>query len=263
MSPSRQNEAAAVPAPDPECVVKVIDLKKSYGSVEVLRGVSLQVRRGEVVTIIGPSGSGKSTFLRCLNLLEVPTKGSIEVLGIDLMNKRISLPLLRRQIGMVFQSFNLFPHMTVLGNVAEGPRTILGRPRDEAYELARTLLAKVNIVGKESHRPDQLSGGQQQRVAIARALAMSPDIMLFDEPTSALDPELRAEVLEVMRALAVDGMTMVVVTHEMAFARKVANRALFLDGGVVVEEGAPASMLRNPQTERLKRFLNNIFWGED
>ena len=247
----------------PERVVDVVDLRKSFGAVEVLRGVSLSVDRGEVVTIIGPSGSGKSTFLRCLNRLEIPTSGSIEVLGIDLMSPRISLPLLRRRIGMVFQSFNLFPHMTVLENVAEGPRTILGKPRDETDRLARDLLAKVGIVGKESHRPDQLSGGQQQRVAIARALAMHPEIMLFDEPTSALDPELRAEVLEVMRDLAADGMTMVVVTHEMAFARKVANRALFIDGGVVVEEGVPASMLRNPRTERLQRFLNNIFWGQD
>ena len=247
----------------PERVVDVVDLRKSFGAVEVLRGVDLSVEPGEVVTNIRPSGSGKSTFLRCLNRLEIPTSGSIEVLGIDLMSPRISLPLLRRRIGMVFQSFNLFPHMTVLENVAEGPRTILGKPRDETDRLARDLLAKVGIVGKESHRPDQLSGGQQQRVAIARALAMHPEIMLFDEPTSALDPELRAEVLEVMRDLAADGMTMVVVTHEMAFARKVANRALFIDGGVVVEEGVPASMLRNPRTERLQRFLNNIFWGQD
>ncbi|MEP7241566.1 MAG: amino acid ABC transporter ATP-binding protein [Devosia sp.] len=247
----------------PERVVEVVDLRKNFGEVEVLRGVSLSVNRGEVVTIIGPSGSGKSTLLRCLNLLEVPTSGSVEVLGTNLMGTRVSLPLLRRRIGMVFQSFNLFPHLSVLENVAEGPRTILGRPRDETDNLARDLLAKVGIVGKDDRRPDQLSGGQQQRVAIARALAMHPEIMLFDEPTSALDPELRAEVLEVMRDLAAEGMTMVVVTHEMAFARKVANRALFIDGGIVVEEGDPTGMLREPRTERLQRFLNNIFWGQD
>jgi polar amino acid transport system ATP-binding protein len=181
----------------------------------------------------------------------------------DLIKGPITLPLLRRRVGMVFQSFNLFPHMTALENVAEGPRTVLRKSRAESEVIARALLSKVGLKTKESHRPSQLSGGQQQRAAIARALAMQPDIMLFDEPTSALDPELRAEVLEVMKDLAAEGMTMIVVTHEMAFARKVASRALFIDEGVVVEEGPPAKILRQPSTERLARFLNNIFWGEE
>jgi polar amino acid transport system ATP-binding protein len=243
-------------------VVEVEGLTKHFGANEVLRGVDFSVRRGEVVTIIGPSGSGKSTLLRCLNLLETPNGGRLRVLGMDLMQPGIRLPVLRRRVGMVFQSFNLFPHMTALENVAEGPRTVLRLPRAEAAGRGRELLAKVGLSDKASQRPNELSGGQQQRVAIARALAMQPEIMLFDEPTSALDPELRAEVLEVMTNLATDGMTMIVVTHEMTFARRVADRALFIDGGVIVEEGDPERILRKPETERLKRFLNDIFWGE-
>jgi polar amino acid transport system ATP-binding protein len=244
-------------------VIEIRDLHKSFGSHHVLKGISLTVRKGEVVTIIGPSGSGKSTFLRCMNLLERPTSGVVRALGLDLTAQNIDLPSVRRRVGMVFQSFNLFPHMTALENVAEGPRTVLRMPKLEAERIAQTLLAKVGVADKASQRPNQLSGGQQQRVAIARALAMRPEVMLFDEPTSALDPELRAEVLEVMRALAGEGMTMVVVTHEMGFARKVSSRALFIDDGVIVEEGLPTAMLRHPQTARLQRFLNLIFWGND
>jgi polar amino acid transport system ATP-binding protein len=244
-------------------VVQVRSLRKSFGNHEVLRGIDLDVTRGEVLTIIGPSGSGKSTLLRCLNLLEQPTAGSINILGVELTSGRVDLPSIRRRVGMVFQSFNLFPHMTALENVAEGPRTVLRMSRKEAEAIALDYLAKVGVADKTKHRPNQCSGGQQQRIAIARALALNPDVMLFDEPTSALDPELRAEVLEVMRNLANEGMTMIVVTHEMGFARKVANRAVFLDGGTIVEHGDPVTMLRNPRSHRLQRFLNLIFWGEE
>ncbi len=252
---ARDNDAV-----DKTVVVEVQDLHKSFGANEVLRGINLKVHESEVITIIGPSGSGKSTLLRCLNLLEQPTSGRITVFGLDLTSGKVHLPTVRRRVGMVFQSFNLFPHMTVLQNVAEGPRTVLRMPKEDAEKLATDLLAKVGIADKADHRPNQCSGGQQQRVAIARALAMQPQIMLFDEPTSALDPELRAEVLDVMRELAAEGMTMVVVTHEMGFARKVSGRSIFIDEGVIVEQGDPTSMLVNPQTERLKHFLNLIFW---
>jgi polar amino acid transport system ATP-binding protein len=246
-----------------EAVIEIADLRKSFGDNEILHGIDLVVCRGEVVTIIGPSGSGKSTLIRCINLLEKPTSGSIRALGMDLMNVGVRLPALRRRVGMVFQAFNLFQHMTALENVAEGPRTVLGMKRGPAEALAKELLIKVGVEAKAEQRPSQLSGGQQQRVAIARALALKPDVMLFDEPTSALDPELRGEVLEVMQSLAAEGMTMVVVTHEMAFARKVANRAVFIDKGLIVEQGAPKEMLRSPKTERLQRFLNLVFWGEE
>ncbi|MCZ6772605.1 MAG: amino acid ABC transporter ATP-binding protein [Proteobacteria bacterium] len=246
-----------------EAVIEVANLRKSFGNHEVLHGIDLVVHKREVVTIIGPSGSGKSTLLRCINLLERPTSGTIRVLGVDLTGAHVRLPAFRRRVGMVFQSFNLFPHMTALENVAEGPRTVLKMKRKLAEELAMTLLTKVGVAAKARQRPNQLSGGQQQRVAIARALALTPDVMLFDEPTSALDPELRAEVLEVMRDLATEGMTMVVVTHEMGFARKVASRAVFIDEGLIVEQGNPIQMLREPQTERLQRFLNLMFWGDD
>ena len=246
-----------------EAVIEIKNLRKSFGAHEVLHGIDLEIHKREVVTIIGPSGSGKSTLLRCINLLECPTSGTIRVLGVDLTGARVPLPAFRRRVGMVFQSFNLFQHMTALENVAEGPRTVLKMKRTLAEELAMELLTKVGVAAKARQRPNQLSGGQQQRVAIARALALKPDVMLFDEPTSALDPELRAEVLEVMRNLAVEGMTMVVVTHEMGFARKVASRAIFIDEGLIVEQGAPLQMLRQPQTERLQRFLNLVFWGEE
>jgi polar amino acid transport system ATP-binding protein len=257
-------ERAALPSLEPtSTVIEVRGLRKAFGSHEVLRGIDFQVRKGEVVTIVGPSGSGKSTLLRCLNLLERPTGGSIRLLGQDVTSGRVPLSAVRRRVGMVFQSFNLFPHMTVLQNVAEGPVTVLRMPRERAETIAMELLQKVGVADKAGHRPNQISGGQQQRVAIARALAMRPEVMLFDEVTSALDPELRAEVLEVMRDLAREGMTMVVVTHEMGFARRVANRVIFIDQGIVVEEGEPETTLRNPRSERLHRFLNLIFWGED
>lgn len=242
--------------------IRLIDLQKDYGNHRVLKGVNLEVAAGEVVVVIGPSGSGKSTMLRCINLLEVPTSGTVEVLGRDLTAKNADLRAARRQVGMVFQQFNLFPHRTVLENVMEGPVVVLGHSRKQAAAAAAELLERVGVGDQADKRPGKLSGGQQQRVAIARALALDPKVMLFDEPTSSLDPELRAEVLDVMRLLASDGMTMVVVTHEMSFARKVADRAIFIDGGVIVEEGDPEKILRAPESARLERFLNTLFWGE-
>ena len=243
-------------------VIRIRDLHKTFGEHPVLRGIDLEVARREVVAIIGPSGSGKSTLLRCINLLERPTSGTIDVLGTRITDKSVPLFLLRRRVGMVFQAFNLFPHLDVLGNVMEGPRTALRVGRSDAEALAFQLLEKVGLRDKARAQAWELSGGQQQRVAIARALAMNPEIMLFDEVTSALDPELKSEVLEVMRQLATDGMTMVVVTHEMNFARKVADRVLFVDNGVIAEEGPPVETLASPRTERLSEFLNVIFWGE-
>ncbi len=242
--------------------VELVELRKSFGHHQVLKGVDLSVDTGEVVVVIGPSGSGKSTMLRCINLLERPTSGTVRVLGADLTAKGTKLSSIRREVGMVFQQFNLFPHMTALGNVMEGPRTVLKIPTAEARAKAIALLEKVGVAEQADKKPNKMSGGQQQRVAIARALALEPKIMLFDEPTSALDPELRAEVLDVMRQLAAEGMTMVIVTHEMGFARKVADRAVFIDGGVIVEQGLPEVILRDPSTERLSRFLNRLFWGE-
>ncbi len=239
------------------------NLHKSFGANEVLRGIDLDVTQGEVLVIIGPSGSGKSTLLRCLNMLETPTGGSVKVLGTEITARHANLTKTRRNIGMVFQHFNLWPHMTVLENVMEGQMTVLHRRRGEAENIACEMLQKVGVLEKASARPSRLSGGQQQRVAIARALAMQPKVMLFDEPTSALDPELRAEVLDTMRQLASEGMTMVIVTHEMGFARKVASRSIFLDGGIIAEEGDPRAMLLHPKSDRLQRFLNLIFWGED
>jgi polar amino acid transport system ATP-binding protein len=243
--------------------VEVRDLHKAFGANKVLRGIDLTLTKGEVLVLIGPSGSGKSTLLRCLNLLEQPTSGSVKVLGQEITARGAKLSRIRRDIGMVFQHFNLFPHMSVLDNVIEGQRTVLRRDKSEAHDVATAMLAKVGLPDKAGMRPSQLSGGQQQRVAIARALAMNPQIMLFDEPTSALDPELKGEVLDTMLGLANEGMTMVVVTHEMAFAKKVADRAIFLDGGVIVEEGHPREMLTHPSSERLHRFLNVLFWGEE
>ncbi len=243
--------------------VEVRDLHKYFGPVEVLKGIDLDVDEGEVVVIVGRSGSGKSTLLRCLNLLERPTSGSVRILGEEITANRVSLSNLRRRIGMVFQHFELFPHRTAIENVMEGPYAVLGMAKAEARDIASVLLEKVGLSHRADQYPNQLSGGEKQRVAIARALALSPQIMLFDEPTSSLDPELKGEVLDTMRLLAQEGMTMVVVTHEMTFARRVANRALFIDEGVVVEQGRPDDILRNPSTEHLKRFLNVIFWGED
>ncbi|GMA50601.1 peptide ABC transporter ATP-binding protein [Alicyclobacillus contaminans] len=239
-------------------MISVENLRKSFGHHEVLKGISNEIREQEVVVVIGPSGSGKSTFLRCLNGLETASSGKIVVAGMELTNPKTDITKLRQHVGMVFQRFNLFHHLTVLDNITIGPRKVLKRSREESEALARELLAKVGLQGKESSFPDQLSGGQQQRVAIARALAMKPDVMLFDEPTSALDPEMVGEVLQVMKDLARDGMTMVVVTHEMGFAREVGDRVIFMDDGVIVEEGTPDQIFNNPQEARTQSFLSKI-----
>jgi polar amino acid transport system ATP-binding protein len=241
-----------------DVLLRVEGLHKHYGALHVLRGIDLTVRRGEVVVVIGPSGSGKSSLLRCLNRLEDPSQGHIYIDGVDIARPRVNLPMIRRNIGMVFQHFNLFPHMTALGNVAEGPRTVLRMPRVEAEARALDLLNKVGLADKVNAKPAQLSGGQQQRVAIARALAMQPEIMLFDEVTSALDPELVAGVLAVMRKLAEEGMTMIVVTHEMEFARQVGDRVLMIENGVIIEEGTPNELLRNPRHASTQRFLSSL-----
>jgi len=241
-----------------DVLLRAEGLHKHYGSLHVLRGIDLTVRRGEVVVVIGPSGSGKSSLLRCLNRLEDPSAGHIYIDGIDIVARGANLPLVRRNIGMVFQHFNLFPHMTALGNVAEGPRTVLRMSRSAAERRALDLLHKVGLGDKVDVRPAQLSGGQQQRVAIARALAMQPEIMLFDEVTSALDPELVAGVLAVMRRLAEEGMTMVVVTHEMEFARQVGDRIVVFENGVIIEEGKPNEVLRNPRHASTQRFLSSL-----
>jgi len=233
-------------------------LAKSFGHNSVLRGIDLEIAAGQVVCVIGPSGSGKSTLLRCINRLEEPTGGTVEVDGADICAKGADIDELRTHMGMVFQSFNLFPHMTVLGNVTCALRTVKRMPADEAERIGRARLADVGMEHKASARPAQLSGGQQQRVAIARALAMDPSVMLFDEVTSALDPELVKGVLDVMTRLAQGGMTMVVVTHEMGFAREVADRVIFMDGGRVVEDGPPQQLFDAPRTERLRDFLGQV-----
>ncbi|RRR98675.1 amino acid ABC transporter ATP-binding protein [Glycomyces terrestris] len=244
-------------------IVTIAGLHKRFGDNEVLRGIDLEIAEGEVVCLIGPSGSGKSTLLRCVNLLETPTAGTITAAGHDMTGPDADLDAARRDIGMVFQHFNLFSHLSILDNLVVPQRRVRKTPKDEAVAEARRLLAEVGIEGKERARPAQLSGGQQQRVAIARALAMKPRLMLFDEPTSALDPELVGEVLSVMKGLAAEGMTMLVVTHEMAFAREVADRVLFLDGGVIVEQGAPAEVLTDPKTERARTFLHRVLHPVD
>ncbi|WP_101523855.1 amino acid ABC transporter ATP-binding protein [Nocardioides houyundeii] len=238
--------------------IDVQDLHKSFGDNEVLKGIDFHVGQGQVVCVIGPSGSGKSTLLRCVNLLEVPTKGRILIEGDEITDPDADVDALRARIGMVFQSFNLFPHMTVLRNLCIAQEKVKGRKRAEAVEVARRNLAKVGLAGKEDAYPAHLSGGQQQRVAIARALSMDPDMMLFDEPTSALDPELVGDVLAVMKDLASEGMTMMVVTHEMGFAREVGDRVVFMDDGVIVEEGKPALVLGDPQHERTRAFLSKV-----
>ena len=239
-------------------MIKVENLSKSFGKNEVLTNISTQISRGEVVAIIGPSGSGKSTFLRCLNVLETPSSGKIIVENHDLTDSNTPIHKMRQQIGMVFQHFHLFPHMTVLENLTYAPIKAKGVKKQAAEQSARNLLHKVDLSEKETAYPSSLSGGQKQRVAIARALAMEPELMLFDEPTSALDPEMVKEVLDVMKALAKSGMTMIVVTHEMSFAREVADRILFLDHGVLLEEGKPNDFFTNPKTERAKDFLDKI-----
>jgi len=238
--------------------VKVENLKKSFGNLEVLKGLDVNVKEGEVVCMIGPSGSGKSTFLRCLNRLEDITDGTVIVDDYDITAKECNINKVRENIGMVFQQFNLFPHLNVLENIMLAPVDRKHMTKQQAKEKAKTLLQTVGLSDKAEEYPANLSGGQQQRVAIARALAMEPDIMLFDEPTSALDPEMVGEVLDVMKALAADGMTMIVVTHEMGFAREVADRVIFMDGGYIVEEGKPEDIFGNPQNKRTQDFLNKV-----
>ena len=243
-----------------ETIISVKDLEKHFnaGAVHALNGVTVDIGKSEVLVVIGPSGSGKSTFLRCLNLLERPTGGSVVFEGTDLTAPRTNINLYRRRMGMVFQHFNLFPHMTVLNNLTLGPTQLLKKSQSEAGKKAMQLLERVGLADRADAYPSQLSGGQKQRIAIVRALCMEPDVMLFDEPTSALDPEMVGEVLDVMKELAREGMTMVVVTHEMGFAREVADRVLFMDGGVIVEEGTPAEIFEHPKSERLQGFLSKV-----
>ena len=241
-----------------ESKIKVTGLKKSFGENHVLKGIDIEINAGEVVCVIGPSGSGKSTFLRCLNRLEEATEGQILVDGESITDPKANVDRIRRHMGLVFQQFNLFPHMSVLDNLTFAPVQLKLKTREEAEAKAKQLLARVGLAEKVDAMPRSLSGGQQQRVAIARALAMEPDIMLFDEPTSALDPEMVCEVLDVMRELAREGMTMVVVTHEMGFAHDVADRVVFVDGGVIQEQGTPEEVLDNPQNPRTRSFLSKV-----
>ena len=241
-------------------IIEVKGLKKHYtgGTVKALDGIDCQIRRGEVVVIVGPSGSGKSTLLRSLNLLEVPTEGQILFNGADITAPKTNINKHRQKMGMVFQHFNLFPNMNIIKNMTLAPTKILGKSEEEAQKQAEELLLKVGLADRKEAYPSQLSGGQKQRIAIVRALCMEPDVMLFDEPTSALDPEMVGEVLEVMQDLARQGMTMVVVTHEMGFAKEVADRVIFMDEGVIIEEGTPDDIFNNPQSERLKSFLSKV-----
>ncbi len=239
-------------------MINVVNLEKHFGGENVLNGINTEINKGDVVCVIGPSGSGKSTFLRCLNMLEKPTGGKIIFEGDDLTDKHIDLNAHRQKMGMVFQQFNLFPHMTILDNLTTAPVILKKRTKQQAQEKALELLSRVGLADRAGDYPSQLSGGQQQRVAIVRALCMEPDVMLFDEPTSALDPEMVGEVLDVMKELANEGMTMVVVTHEMGFAREVANRILFLADGVIAEEGTPDAIFNHPQSERLQSFLAKV-----
>ena len=239
-------------------IIEVKDLQKSFGELEVLKGINTEVQRGEVVVVIGPSGSGKSTFLRCLNLMETPTGGSIFVDGVEITDPKCDINLHRQKMGMVFQHFNLFNNMTILRNMTLAPMTLLKKSRAEAEEKALVLLRRVGLEDKANAYPSQLSGGQKQRIAIVRALCMNPEVMLFDEPTSALDPEMVGEVLDVMKELARDGMTMVVVTHEMGFAREVGSRVLFMDEGVIMEENEPHEFFAHPKCERLQSFLAKV-----
>ena len=239
-------------------MIKVENLHKHFGKLEVLKGIDYEVQEKEVVCVIGPSGSGKSTFLRCMNLLEEVTDGAIYINGVQINDPKTNINDIRTEVGMVFQQFNLFPHMSVIDNITMAPMQIRNLNKQDAEQLAMELLDKVGLREKADNYPQQLSGGQQQRVAIARALAMKPKVMLFDEPTSALDPEMVKEVLEVMKNLAKEGMTMVVVTHEMGFAREVGDRVLFMDGGYIVEQGHPEEVFGNPQNERTKAFLGKV-----
>lgn len=243
---------------DSNVLIKVQGLEKSFGDLHVLKGIDAEIRRGDVMVVVGASGSGKSTFLRCLNLLEQPTGGTITFEGVNITDPSVNINLHRQKMGMVFQQFNLFPHKTVLKNMTLGPIKLLHQSRAEAEKHALELLERVGLADKANAYPNQLSGGQKQRVAIVRALAMNPDVMLFDEPTSALDPEMVGEVLDVMKNLANDGMTMAVVTHEMGFAREVADRVLFIDDGIIMEEGTPEEVFGNPKSPRLKDFLSKV-----
>ncbi len=239
-------------------LLEIIDLHKKFGNLHVLKGINMEVDRGEVVVIIGPSGSGKSTLLRCINRLEEPTKGKVILDGVEITDPKVDINKIRQRIGIVFQQFNLFSHLTALENITLPLRVVKKIPKEEAERIAMRFLKKVGLEDKANHYPHQLSGGQQQRVAIARALAMNPEVMLFDEVTSALDPELVKEVLDVMKQLARDGMTMIVVTHEMGFAREVGDRVIFMDKGKIVEEGTPEEIFTNPKHERTRKFLSMI-----
>lgn len=255
---SESNEVREDVMSEDDVIVRIKNLHKSYGDLEVLRGIDIDVHRGEVVVVLGPSGSGKSTMLRCVNLLEKPTSGQIIFEGADITAKGVDINGVRAKLGMVFQQFNLFPHLSVKKNVMIAQQKVLKRSKEEAEQIAVQELEKVGLGDRVDFMPSQLSGGQQQRVAIARALAMNPHVMLFDEATSALDPELVRDVLAVMRDLARGGMTMIVVTHEMKFARDVADRVIFMDGGVVVEQGTPAEVFDHPKSERTREFLGHI-----
>ena len=243
-----------------DVLIKVIDLKKHYlgGKVKALDGINVEIQTGEVVVIIGPSGSGKSTLLRSLNLLEIPTGGSIIFEGVDICDPKQNINLHRQKMGMVFQHFNLFANMNIIDNMTIAPRKLLKKSKEEATEKAMELLKRVGLADRANDYPSQLSGGQKQRIAIVRALCMEPDVMLFDEPTSALDPEMVGEVLDVMKSLAKSGTTMIVVTHEMGFAKEVGNRVIFMDGGKIIEEGTPQEIFENPQSDRLKSFLAKV-----
>ncbi len=239
-------------------MIKIKNLEKTYGDLKVLKGISTDIKEGEVISIIGPSGSGKSTFLRCINRLEEPTNGEIDIEGENVVSPKVDINKIREKVGMVFQHFNLFPHKTVLENITIGPIKLKKTSQEEAEKIAISLLDKVGLADKKDVYPNKLSGGQKQRVAIARALAMNPKVILFDEPTSALDPEMIGEVLEVMKDLAREGMTMIVVTHEMGFARTVANRVFFMDQGTILEDGSPKEIFENPKEERTKEFLDKV-----
>jgi len=242
-----------------DVLIRVENLEKQFGgSIHALNGVNAEIRKGEVVVVIGPSGSGKSTFLRCLNLLELPTSGTITFEGVDITDPKVNINRHRQKMGMVFQHFNLFPNMTVLKNMTVAPVTLHKKTKESAEAMAKQLLERVGLLDRAEAYPNQLSGGQKQRIAIVRALCMEPDVMLFDEPTSALDPEMVGEVLDVMKQLAREGMTMVVVTHEMGFAREVGDRVIFMDGGRIIEEGTPEKVFEHPENARLKEFLGKI-----
>ncbi|ATV63272.1 peptide ABC transporter ATP-binding protein [Fusobacterium pseudoperiodonticum] len=239
-------------------MINITNLHKNFGDLEVLKNISTEIKKGEIISIIGPSGSGKSTFLRCINKLEEPSSGHIYIDGMDLMDKNTDINKVRERVGMVFQHFNLFPNMTVLDNLTLSPIMVKKESKEEAEKYALSLLEKVGLLDKANSYPTQLSGGQKQRIAIARALAMKPEVILFDEPTSALDPEMIKEVLDVMRDLAKEGMTMLIVTHEMGFARNVGNRILFMDKGEIIEDCSPKEFFENPTNERIKDFLNKV-----